>query len=164
MRDEHQDREQPSIILKKACSLSSPASRFAPNRCAGFRLSRPLTNCLPSSPMTPRGNLIFPKLCKATISPISHAPLHSFILVSSKLTKCSCTSAGYLLHRTVTIHSTSRRGALQGTRNRQSASTHGRPEALRVQGTRSSRRRCSSEHSKVDRVSIGQSRTRLCVQ
>jgi hypothetical protein len=66
-----------SMDLKKGCSLSSAASRSAPSRCFGFRFKSckgsttshyrlhavltPLTNCLPSSPITPRGNRILPK-------------------------------------------------------------------------------------------------------
>jgi hypothetical protein len=41
-----------SIDLKKGCSFNSAAPRLAPRRFWGLRLRRPLTNCLPSSPMT----------------------------------------------------------------------------------------------------------------
>ena len=67
-----------SIGAKNVCSFNSAASRWAPNRCLGFRFNSymrglsgqefqkrdrlaPFTNCFPSSLITPLGNLILPK-------------------------------------------------------------------------------------------------------
>lgn len=145
-------RRSQSMLLKKGCSLSSAAPLRAPRRFCGLRLSSyesawsdivterltPLTNCLPSSPITicqQDSNGACPLKCRRVDENTHHAWGNG-----SCHNRSTDTSPASARHRTGSSRSTSQTARHQATRNRRVCHSPFHPIIPRGRGIRSYRR------------------------